>query len=104
VELPDHGVVPVGGIEHGHQGLGAEGGKLLAPGRIGTTFQEQADHLDLLAHDRPEQAGLPEEGRDVGVQAAVEEPAHDLDPAVPAGVDERLGHDLLRIVSRRSPG
>jgi hypothetical protein len=71
VELPDYGVVPVGGEEHGHQGLGAEGEMLLGAGRIGTTFQEQADHLDLLAHDRPDQARPPEKGRDVGVQATV---------------------------------
>jgi hypothetical protein len=70
VELPDHGVALVGGEEHGRQGLGADGGMILVAGRIGTTFQEQADHLELLAHDRPEQAGPPEEGRDVGVQAA----------------------------------
>ena len=60
MELPDHGVVPVGGEEHGRQGLGAEGEMLLVAGRIGTTFHEQADHLELLAHDRPEQAGPPE--------------------------------------------
>jgi len=72
VELPDHGVVPVGGEEHGHQALGAEGEMILVAGRIGAAFHEQADHLELLAHDRPEQAGPPEVGRDVGVQAAVE--------------------------------
>ena len=104
MELPDHGVVPVGGEEHGYQTLGAEGDVFLVAGRIGATFQEQADHLELLVHDRPDQAGPPEVGRDVGVQAAVEEPAHDLGPAVLAGVDERLGHDLLRIGWRRSPG
>ena len=104
MELPDNRVVPVGGEEHGHQALGADGDMLLVTGRIGTTFQEQADHLNLLVYDRPEQAGPPEVGRDVGVQAAVEEPAHDLGPAVLAGVDERLSHDPLRIVSRRSPG
>ena len=36
MELPDHGVVPVGGEEHGHQALGAEGDMLLVAGRIGT--------------------------------------------------------------------
>ena len=59
---------------------------------------------ELLVQDRPVQAGPPEVGRDVGVQAAVKEPAHDLGPAVLAGVDERLGHDLLRIGCRRDPG
>jgi hypothetical protein len=37
------------------------------------------------------------------VDAAVEEPAHDLGPAVLAGMDERLSHDLLRITGRRQP-
>ena len=104
VELPDHGVVLVGGEEYGHKGLGAEGNHLVAAGRIGAMFHEQASHLRLLGHDRPEQAGPPEIGRDVGVQPAVEEPAHDLGPALLAGVDERLGHDLLRIVGHRVPG
>ena len=94
----------VGGEEYGHKGLGAEGKHQVAAGRIGATFHEQAGHLRLLGHDRPDQAGPPEVGRDVGVQAAVEEPAHDLGPAVLAGVDEGLGHDLLRIVGRRLPG
>ena len=53
MELPDNGVVPVGGEEHGRQGLGADGGMLLVAGRIGATFHEQADHLELLVHDRP---------------------------------------------------
>jgi hypothetical protein len=102
--LPDHGVVLVGGAEYGHKGLRTEGKHLVAAVRIGATFHEQADHLRLLGHDRPDQAGPPEVGCDVGVQAAVEEPAHDLGPAVLAGVDEGLGHDLLRIVGRRVPG
>jgi hypothetical protein len=104
VELPDHGVVPVGGEEHGQQAGGVEREHLAADGRVGATLHEQADHLDPLVHDRQVQAGVPDEGGDVGVLAAVEEPAHDLGPAVLAGVDERLGHDLLRIVSRRSSG
>ena len=42
VELPDHGVVRVGGEEYGHNGLGAEGNHLVAAGGIGATFHEQA--------------------------------------------------------------
>jgi len=55
----------------------------------------------MRLRDRPVQAGPPEVGRDVGVDAEVKEPAHDLGPAVLAGVDEHLGEDLLRIVGRR---
>jgi hypothetical protein len=104
VELPDHGVAAVDGGENGQQAGGVEREHLAADGRVGATLQEQADHLDPLVQDRQVQSGIPEEGGDVGVLAAVEEPAHDLGPAVLAGVGERLGHDLLRIVSRRDPG
>lgn len=55
----------------------------------------------MAGRDRPVQLGPPEVGRDVGVDAAVEEPAHDLGPAVPADVDERLPDNLLRIVGWR---
>jgi hypothetical protein len=43
--------------------------ELVADGRVGTALQEQADHLELTVHDCPVQAGPPEVGRDVGVQA-----------------------------------
>jgi len=67
-------------------------------------LQEQADHLEMTVRDRPVQAGPPEVGRDVGADAEVKEPAHDLGPAVLAGVDKRLCNDLLRIVGCRDPG
>jgi hypothetical protein len=78
--------------------------ELVADGRVGAALQEQADHLEMTVRDRPVQAGTPEVGRGVGADAEVKEPAHDLGPAVLAGVDERLGHDLLRIVGRRVLG
>jgi ABC-type multidrug transport system fused ATPase/permease subunit len=104
VELLGHRIVPVGGEEHVQHSVGVGMEELVADGRVGTALQEQADHLELTVQDRPVQAGPPEVGRDVGVQAAVKEPAHDLGPAVLAGMDERLGHDLLRTGCRRDPG
>jgi hypothetical protein len=47
--------------------------------------QEQADHLEITVQDRPVQADPPEVGRDVGAEAEVKEPAHDLGPAVLPG-------------------
>ena len=70
---------------------------LVVDGRVGATLQEQADHLEMTVRDRPVQAGPPEVGRDVGADAVVKEPAHDLGPAVLAGVDECLGDEAFKI-------
>jgi len=104
VELLGHGIVPASGEEQVQPAVGVGLEELVADGRVGAALQEQADHLEMRVRDRPVQAGPPEVGRDVGADAEVEEPAYDLGPAVLAGVDERLGDDLLRIVGCRDPG
>jgi hypothetical protein len=101
VELLGHGIVPASGEEDVQPGVGVGLEELVADGRVGAAFQEQADHLEMTVRDRPVQAGPPEVGRDVGADAEVKEPTHDLGPAVLAGVDERFCDDLLRIVGRR---
>ncbi len=103
VELLGHGIVPASGVVHVQPAVGVGLAELVADGRVGAALQEQADHLEMTVRDRPVQAGAPEVGRDVGADAEVKEPAHDLGPAVLAGVDERLGDDLLRIVGRLDP-
>ncbi len=104
MDLLGHGIVPAGGEVHVQPAVGVGLEEFVADGRVGAAFQEQADHLKMTVRDSPVQAGPPEVGRDVGADAEVKEPAHDLGPAVLAGVDERLGDDLLRIVGRRNPG
>jgi hypothetical protein len=66
VDLLGHGIVPASGEEQVQPAVGVGLEELVADGRVGAAFQEQADHLEVTVRDRPVQAGPPEIGRDVG--------------------------------------
>jgi hypothetical protein len=81
VDLLGLGIVPASGEEQVQPAVGVGLDEFVADGRVGAALQEQADHLQMTVRDRPVQAGPPEVGRDVGAEAEVKEPAHDLGPA-----------------------
>nr|WP_246080844.1 hypothetical protein [Nonomuraea mesophila] len=68
-----HGIVRVSGVGHVQPAVGVELEEIVPDGRVGTAFQQQADDLEMTARDRPVQPDPPEIGRDVGVDAVVED-------------------------------
>ena len=71
VDLLGHRIVPASGVEQVQPAVGVGLNDLVADGRVGTAFQEQADHLDMTVRDRPVQAGPSGKGTRNGRYDAV---------------------------------